>query len=56
MEMIFINLDKSKTNEPYKFVLNFSQILDFRSSNRFYSSKLMYLLHVQKNKKTVQNE
>ena len=28
MEMIFTNTENSKTNEPHKFVLNFSQRLD----------------------------
>ena len=34
MEMIFINTENSKTNEPNKSVLNFSQRLDLRSSNK----------------------
>ena len=28
MEMIFMNTENSKTNEPHKFVLNLSQRLD----------------------------
>ena len=33
METIFMNTKNSKTNEPYKFVLNLSQRLDSRISN-----------------------
>ena len=34
METIYINTEKSKTNEPHKSVLNLSQRLDLRSSNK----------------------
>ena len=34
METIFINTENTKTNEPYKFILNLSQILDLKSSNK----------------------
>ena len=34
IETIFINMENSKTNEPNKFVLNFSQRLDLISSNK----------------------
>ena len=34
METIFMNTGNSKTNEPHKFVLNLSQRLDLRSSNK----------------------
>ena len=33
IETIFMNTKNSKTNEPYKCVLNLSQRLDLRSSN-----------------------
>ena len=33
MEILFMNPENSKTNQPYKFILNLSQILDLRSSN-----------------------
>ena len=33
MKTAFINTENSKTNEPHKFVLNLSQILDLKSSN-----------------------
>ena len=34
MEMIFMNMENSKANEPHKFVLNLSQGLDLRSLNK----------------------
>ena len=44
METIFMNIENSKANEPHKFVLNLSQRLDLRSSNKRFSSKFVYLL------------
>ena len=35
METIFMNTENSKTNEPHKFVLNLSEILDLNSSNKY---------------------
>ena len=35
METIFVNTENSKINEPHKFVLNLSQKLDLRSSNKY---------------------
>ena len=34
MEKIFMNTEKSKTNEPHQFILNLSQRVDLRSSNK----------------------
>ena len=34
METIIMNMENSKTNEPQKLVLNLSQRLDLRSSNK----------------------
>ena len=34
METITRNMENSKKNEPHKFVLNLSQRLDLRSSNK----------------------
>ena len=34
METIFMNTENSKTNEPHELVLNLSQGLDLRSSNK----------------------
>ena len=31
MDTTFMNMENNKTNEPDKFVLNFSQILDLRN-------------------------
>ena len=42
------NTENSKTNEAHKFVLNLSQRLDLRSSNK--NVALIYLLHVEKYK------
>ena len=47
-----MNTEKSKTNEPHKFVLNLSQILGWRSSKKHVALQ-NYLLHVEKFKKTV---
>ena len=35
METIFVNTENSKINESHKFVLNLSQKLDLRSSNKY---------------------
>ena len=53
METIFLNTEKSKTNEPHKFVLNLS-LLTLRSSNKHVALHNMYLLYVEKYKTTVQ--
>ena len=34
MERLFINIQNYKTNEPHKFVLNLSQIVDLKRSNK----------------------
>ena len=34
MKTIFMDLENSKTNEPHKCVLNLSQRLDLKSSNK----------------------
>ena len=34
METLFMNTENSKTNEPFKFVLNLSQRLDLRGSDK----------------------
>ena len=34
MKTIFTITENSQTNEPHEFVLNFSQRLDFRSSDK----------------------
>ena len=39
MGTIFMNIENSKRNEPHKFVLNLSQRLDLRSSNKHVALK-----------------
>ena len=34
MEAVFMNMENNKTKEPRKFVLNLSQRLDLRGSNK----------------------
>ena len=53
METIFMNTENSKTNEPHKFAFNLSQRLELRSSNKHVVFDNLYLLHVEKYKKTV---
>ena len=52
METIFMNTENSKMNEPHKFVLNLSQRLDLRSSDKHVALQTC-LLHMEKYKKTV---
>ena len=54
METIFMNTENTKTNKPHKFVLNLSQRLYLRCSNCFL--KFIYLLHVEKYKKTAKEQ
>ena len=49
METIFMNTEKSKTNEPHKFVLNFSQVLDLRSSDKSLLFKIYLFISRVKN-------
>ena len=55
-EMIFTNVGNSKSNEPRKYVLNLSQRLDLKSSNKQNDYKLDYLLHMKKYKTTGQKQ
>ena len=55
MEMIFTNTENNKPSETQKFGPNLLQRLNLRSSNKTcFSSKLFYLLHMEKYKTTVQ--
>ena len=47
METKFMNMKNTKANEPQKFFLNWSQILELKSS------KFIHFLHIEKYKKTV---
>ena len=49
METIFMNTENSKTNEPHKFVLNLSQRLDLRSSNKHVALQNESIYHTWKN-------
>ena len=52
-----MNTESSKTNEPHQFFFNLSQRLDLKSLGlACYSSKFNYLLHLEKYKKTVQEQ
>ena len=43
MQTIFMNTENSKTNEPYKFVLNLSQRLGLRSSNKHVAVQNLFI-------------
>ena len=43
-----MNTKNSKTNEPHKFVLNVSQGLDLRSSNKLLAFHKLYIYYTWK--------
>ena len=49
MKMIFMNTENSKTNDPHKFVLNLSQRLDLRSSNKHITLQNLSIYYTWKN-------
>ena len=49
METIFMNTENSKTNEPLKFVLNLSQRLDLKSSNKNVALQNLSIYYTWKN-------
>ena len=49
METIFINMESNKTNEPHKFVLNLSERLDLRISNKFVAFQKLSVYWTWKN-------
>ena len=49
MGTIFMNTGNSKTNEPHKFVLNLSQRLDLRSSNKHVALQNLSIYYTWKN-------
>ena len=49
METIFMNTGNSKTNDPHKFVLNLSQGLDLRSSNKHVDLQNLSIYYMWKN-------
>ena len=44
-----MNLENSKKNEPHKFVLNLSQILDLRISNKHDALQKLSIYYTQNN-------
>ena len=49
MKMTFMNTENSKTNDPHKFVLNLSQRLDLRSSNKNITLQNLSIYYTWKN-------
>ena len=49
MEMMLLNTENSKTNQPHKFVLNSSQRLDLRSSNKHVALQNLSIYYKWKN-------
>ena len=49
LETIFMNTEKSKTNEQHKFVLNLSQRLGLRSSNKHVALEKLSIYYTWKN-------
>ena len=49
METIFMKTEKSETNESHKFVLNLSQRLDLRSSNKHAALQSLSIYYTWKN-------
>ena len=49
METTFMNTGNRKTSEPHKFVLNLSQRLDLRSSNKHVALQNFSIYYTWKN-------
>ena len=49
MKMVFINTENSQTNEPHKFILNLSQRLDLRSSDKHVPLQNLSIYYTWKN-------
>ena len=49
METKFMNTEHSKTSEPHKFILNFSQRLDLRSSDKHVALQNVSIYYTGKN-------
>ena len=49
MGTIFTNTENSKTNDSHKFVLNFSQRVDLKSSNKDAFAQKLYIYYMRKN-------
>ena len=48
MKTIFLNMGNSKSNQPHTFVLNLSQRLDLRSSNKHFSLQNLSIYYTWK--------
>ena len=56
METVFINMENSKTNERYKFVLNLSKRLDLKSLSKhvyLQNISIYYMKNMRKQYKTI---
>ena len=49
METIFMNMENSKIDEPHKFVLNLSQRLDLKRSNKHVALQNLSIHYTWKN-------
>ena len=49
METILINRENSKTSESHKFILNLSQRLDFRSSDKHVTLQNLSIYYTRNN-------
>ena len=54
METIFLNTENTKTNESHKFVLNLSQSLDLKSSNKYVALQNLSIYYTWENMKKKQ--
>ena len=48
METLFMNTESTKRTESHKFILNMSQILDFRSSNGHVTLQKLSTYYIKK--------
>ena len=53
METIFMNAENSKTSQSHKFILNLSQRLDKRRSDKHVALQNLSIYYTRKNIKTV---
>ena len=53
MKTMFMNTENSKTNEPNKFILNLSQRLGLRSSDKHVALQNLSIYYMWKNLKTL---
>ena len=51
METIFMNMENSKTNEPHKFIVNLSQRLDLKNSDKHDALQNLSIYYTWKNKR-----